>query len=88
MSLFSSLLRCPPASAPTSCDRHALRAGGLLRLDGAVEVGCLGGRVWITREGCAEDIVLAGNERRRMVRGTRVLAEALGDAVIEVRFAR
>ena len=86
MSLFSTLT-CSPAGV-ISPDRHALRAGGLLRLDGAVEIGCLGGRVWITREGSAEDIVLDGNEWQRLPRGTRVLAEALSDAVIEVRFSR
>ena len=65
---------------------HSLRAGALLWIDGAAEIGCLAGRVWITCEGGAEDIVLDGNERRLLPRGARMLAEALTDAVIAARF--
>ena len=89
MSLFSALTASPSGLvSPVRADSglHSLRAGALLRIDGAVEIACLCGRVWLTREGGAEDIVLDANERRRLPRGSRVLAEALRDAVIEARF--
>lgn len=89
MSLFSTLTRSPAGMvSPVRSDSglHSLRAGALLRIDGAAEIACLCGRVWLTREGGAEDIVLDANERRRLPRGSRVLAEALRDAVIEARF--
>lgn len=56
-----------------------------LRVTAPSELCCLSGRVWITCEGRCEDIVLDRNERRALGKESRVLVEALTDAVIELR---
>lgn len=59
-----------------------------LRSRGALRVACLIGRLWVTAEGDAEDILLEAGQSRLVAAGALVVIEALADAqaVVEGRF--
>jgi hypothetical protein len=64
--------------------RRSLGAGQVLRLarGDAETVYCAKGRLWVTRDGQAEDIVVGGGERCAVATGAVI--EALGEAEINI----
>lgn len=66
--------------------RMHLGRGELLRLYGAAgdTVACLGGSLWITRDGAPEDVVLSAGESMRIEGSGRVLVQAFEPARVAV----
>jgi hypothetical protein len=64
--------------------RHTLAAGRVLRVarGEAGTVYCAKGRLWVTRDGTPEDIVVRAGERCAVATGAVI--EALGDAEINL----
>ena len=60
-----------------------LLPGQVLRLHAAAgaTIGCDGGTLWVTQEGCARDDFLSAGESLRIARGGVTLVEAIGGTV-------
>jgi hypothetical protein len=81
------LLSFPGCRHPVSLTHEgglpvALRSGESLTLDRAcgTRVRCVAGRLWITEEGCLDDIVLDAGQSTRIERDRRSVVLALGGA--------
>jgi hypothetical protein len=66
-----------------------LAAGEILRIHAprGLEVACESGHLWITEEGMAEDVWLAGGQRVRLVGEGLAVVEAKADARLRVEGA-
>lgn len=57
-----------------------------LKLKGATgtTISCVSGCLWITRDGCIEDILLTAGKSYRVENSTRVIVTAFGASLVQV----
>ena len=86
------LLSFPGCRQPVSLTHEgslpvSLRSGESLTLDRAcgARVRCDAGRLWITEEGCPDDILLEAGQSMRLERDQRAVVLALGVARVAVQ---
>jgi len=84
--LLRSLARrmIQPAIRPSAVERHQLPRGAAYRIstsDGARQLRCTAGELWLTRAGDPADYLLRPGETFRIAAGDDVVAQALEDAV-------